>query len=237
MEKVDSDIKIEMWETMDSTKRTLQFNCSTEKAYGCSNYGISKTFSKSSDKIDIDFNGILIYDFCLTALGPATTTIDFGTLPNGTYNLNIKVAKEKSNGQLIVTPDYYEIKLDNQKQLQIINSPLQRVPTNTIWGTVGYHTSSSATLVQSFINSLQNLGATTQTYQSGDYGYFQVDSSGQILPPQNHGYYFVKPFILNYNGNTSALHTLVKDYGVNYGDALTITLYTTKGEIFRSWMH
>lgn len=232
VDKIDSNIKIKMWETVDSTKRTLQFYCSTEKEYGCTNYGIIKTFSKSSDNIDIDFNGILIYDLCLTAIGPATTTIDLGTLSNGTYNLDIKVERKKSCGQLIVTSDYYAITLDKQKQLQIINSPLQRIPANTIWGTVGYHTSSTATLVQTFIDSLQILGATVQTYQSGDYGYFQINSSGQILPPQGHGYYFIRPFIFNYAGNTSALKTLVKKYWTSYGNSLSIMLYTTKGEIF-----
>jgi len=235
VDQIGSDIKIKMLETVDSTKRTLQFYCSTEKEYSCSNYGISKTFSKSSDNIDIDFNGIIISNLCLTSIGPATTTIDLGTLSNGTYNLDIKVERKKSSGQLIVTSDHYTITLDKQKQLQIINSPLQRIPTNTIWGTVGYHTSSTATLVQTFIDTLQILGATAQTYQSGDYGYFQINSSGQISPPQNHGYYFIRPFIFNYAGNTSTLKTLVKNYGTNYGNSLNIRLYTTKGEIFRSW--
>jgi hypothetical protein len=235
VDKIDSDIKIKMWETVDSTKRTLLFYCSTEREYGCSNYGISKTFNKSSDNIDIDFNGILVYDLCLTSIGPATTTIDLGTLSSGTYNLDIKVERKKSEGQLIVTSDYYAITLDKQKKLQIINSPLHRIPTNTIWGTVGYHTSSTTTLVQTFIDSLQLLGATAQTYQSGYYGYFQINSSGQILPPQNSGYYFIRPYIFNCTGNTSALKTLVKNYGTNYSDSLSIILYTTKGEIFRSW--
>lgn len=235
VDKIDSDIKIKMWETVDSTSRTLQFYCSTEKEYGCSNFGISKTFNKSSHNIDIDFNGILLSDFCLTSIGPATTTIDLGTLSNGIYNLNIKVERKKSEGKLIVTSNYYEITLDKQKQLQIINSPLYRIPTNTIWGTVGYHSSSTTTLVQTFIDSLQLLGATVETYQPGDYGYFEINSGGQIKPPANHGYYFVRPFIYNYSGNTSLLKKLVKNYGANYNDSLNIILYTTKGEIFRSW--
>ncbi len=225
-----------MWETLDSTKRTLQFYCSTEKVYGCSNYSINKTLRKSSDNINIDFSGILIYDFCLTSLGPATTIVDLGTLSSGTYNLNIKVDRNRGEGRLIVTSDYYVIELDKQKQLKIINTPLHRVPTNTIWGTVGYHRSSTATLVQTFIDSLQFLGATAQTYQSGHYGYFEINSRGEIILPQNHGYYYIRPFIFNYDSNTSSLKKIVKNYGANYGDSLIINLYTTKGELFRSWI-
>ncbi len=95
VDQIGSDIKIRMLETVDSTKRKLQFYCSTEKEYSCSNYGISKTFSKSSDNFDIDFNGIIISNVCLTSFGPATTTIDLGTLSNGTYNLDIKCREEK----------------------------------------------------------------------------------------------------------------------------------------------
>lgn len=235
MEVIDSDIEIKMRETLDSTKRTLQFYCSTERIYNCSNYGISNTFSKSSDNIDIDFREILIYDMCLTSLGPATTLIDLGALSNGTYNLNIKVERKRNEGQLIVTSDHYAISINNQKQLKISNTPLYRIPANTIWGTVGYHLSSTSTLVQTLIDSLQILGATAQNYQSGDYGYFEINTSGQILPPQNHGNHFIQPFIFNYPGNTSELNNLVKNYGANYGDSLSIRLYTTKGEIFRSW--
>ncbi len=236
MDTIDSDIEIKMWETMDSTKRTLQFNCATEKVYNCSNFGISKTVRKTSDNIDIDFNGILLYDMCLTALGPARTTLDLGTLSNGTYDLNIDVERKKSDGQLIVTSDYYAIELNNQRQIKINNNPLYRIPTNTIWGTVGYHASSNMALVQTFIDSLQFLGATAQVYQSGDYGYFEINSGGQILPPQNHGYYFIIPFIYNYAGNSSDLKGLIKYYGASYGDSLSISLHTTKGEIFRSWV-
>ncbi len=235
-DKIDSDIKIKMWETVDSTKRTLQFYCSTKKEYSCSNYEISKWFGASSNNVDLYFQSIIVYDFCLTSIGPATTTIDLGTLASGTYNLDIKVEQEKSEGHLIVTPDSYTIKLDKQVQLQIVNPSLKRVPENSIWGTVGYHTNATETLVQSFIDSLQFLGVISQTYPPGDYGYFKINSVGQIVPPQNHGYYFIRPFIYHYSGNSFALETLVKNYGAAYDDSLNIILYTTKGEIFRSWM-
>lgn len=236
IDSIDSDIEIKLWETFDSTNRTLQLYCLTERIYNCSNYGIKNKFNKSSDNINIDFKGILVYDMCLTALGPATTIIDLGTLSNGTYHLNINVESMKSEGQLIITSDSYSIELFNQKQIKLINTPLRRIPTNTIWGTVGYHTSSTSTLVQTFIDSLQLLGATAKTYSPGDYGYFKINPNGQILPPENHGNHFIQPFIFDFSGNTSVLKNLVRNYGKNYGDSLSIRLYTTKGEILRSWI-
>jgi hypothetical protein len=231
---IDSDIGVRMWEILDSTKRILQIRCATEKYYNCMNYQISKTIRKTSDKIDIHFNGILVSDVCLTAFGPATTIIDLGKLSNRTYNLNIKVEGYKNEGKLIVTSEYYAIELNNQNQIQIANNILYRIPANTIWGTVGYHIGSTEPLAQTFIDSLQFFGATAQTYQPGNYGEFEIESSGQIIVPTS--YNFRQPFVFNYSGNTSKLKRLVKSYGANYGDSLSIILHTTKGEIFRSWM-
>jgi YbbR domain-containing protein len=138
IDSIDSDIEIRLWETVDSTNRTLQLICTTERIYNCSNYTIKNTFSKSSNIINIDFKGIYIGDICLTAFGPANTVIDLGTLSNGTYNLNIKVEGKKSEGHLIVTDDYYAIELNKRRQIIIMNSPLFRIPANTIYGQVGY---------------------------------------------------------------------------------------------------
>jgi hypothetical protein len=234
VDRIDSNIRIVMWETLDSTKRTLELRCFTERDYECSNFAISKTFSKFFNYIEIDFTGIRRSSLCLTAFGPARTRIDLGTLSNRTYNLDITVDRKKSEGQLIVTPDYYSIKLDKQQQLIIRNHTLHRIPANTIWGTVGYHTISTSELAQTFIDSLQILGAKAQSYQPGHYGHFEINSSGQMVIPE--GYKFTQPFVYNYTNNTSNLKKLVRNYGANYSDSLHIILYSTNGEIFRSWI-
>lgn len=169
IEVIDSDVRLKLWETVDSTGRSLMLYCSTEKQYSCSNYAIDRSFNVSPGNIQIDFNGITTPEICLTSIGPATTTINLGSLANGTYQLVINVERNKSEGRLIVTSGFYEIILDQQEKLQIVNPILNRIPDNTIWGNVGYHTSTTAPLVQSFIDSLLQLGATSQVYQQGDY--------------------------------------------------------------------
>jgi len=235
-EKITSDINIEMREKIDSTSRTFQFICKTQEEYPCCNYQIGNSFIKNSDRVEINFDGIIKPEVCLTAIGPATTTLDFGAISNGTYDLEINTEGKKSTGQLIITSDYYKIDLDKERKIQINYSTLQKIPTNTIWGTVGYQTNTNATVVQTFLDSLQLLGATNQTYPSGMYAYFQINSAGNILPPENHGYDHIKPYIFHYTGITSNLKTIVKEYGKNYGDSLNIVLYTTNGETFRSWI-
>jgi hypothetical protein len=231
-----SAINIKMWETLGNAQRIMKLHCSTEKHYPCSNFIINYTLTTNNEMILIDFIGTVEPKECLTAIGPASTTINLGTISNGTYNFEISVDKRKSKGALIVTSDYFKIDLDRQKNVSLPYTVLNRIPNGTIWGTIGYNTASSATIAQSFVDDLESLGASAQPYNAGEYGHFKIDENGQILPPENHGNYFNRPFIYHYTGNTQGLENIVKDYGQNHGDLLNITLFTTNGEEFRSWM-
>ena len=96
--KIDSQIVITIKE---SSSQILQLDFSTTKIYGCCNYSIDLSWKKSSNIIDITFRGVIETDWCLTAMGPATTTIELGTLSNGTYLLNFYVGGLKHSGELI----------------------------------------------------------------------------------------------------------------------------------------
>ncbi len=229
-EKIDSDIIIRMWETLDSTKRTFQLHCQTEEIYPCYNYGISNTFSVFSERIEIKLDGILVPDICLTALGPARAFLDLETLSEGTYGISILINNSQSTGSLIVDPEYYELNLDIKRQVDLKFDRLNRVPENTIWGRVNYHKSSTEQLAEAFFDSLKVIGAEYRAYRPGDYGYFRIDSDGNKLPPEYPGQKYVKPFIFEYTGEMSDLRTLLKNYRQLYDDLLTISLNTSKGE-------
>ncbi|MDR3286656.1 MAG: hypothetical protein LBT27_04370 [Prevotellaceae bacterium] len=234
-----SDINIRMIETLSNTKRTLRFYCLTKEIYPCINYSIGTIINKTTDKIDISFGDVIKYDGCFTAIGPATCDIDLDALSNGIYQLDINVNQKKNSGLLIVSDESYIVKLTENEQIKFINSPLMRIPPNTIWGTIGYHENSTSALVQNFINSLQQLGAVSKRYKQGTYGEYEIGSNGQIKQQgEDSGYHFAVSFIFYYSGNTSSLEGLVKYYGNHYGESLLyIILYTDKGEVYRSWMH
>jgi hypothetical protein len=235
LQNEDNDISIRMIETIDGAKRTLQFFCLTKEVYPCINYQISTTYNQTEDKINVTFGDVIRSEICLTAIGPAQSSIDLGTLNNGDYQLNIN----SSEGKLVVSDESYTITFSENEQFEIVNSPLMRIPANTIWGTVGYHEISTSALVRTFIDSLQQLGAVEQKYKQGHYGEYEIDEDGQIVQPgENSGYYFAESFIFHYSENISALENLVKYYGNKYGETLLyLYLQTDKGEIYRSWIH
>lgn len=231
----DENLKIRMSEKVDSTKRILILNCYTEKIFDCSNYGIKSSFVVTNDKITINFTELIIPNICLTSLGPATTIINLETLTNKIYELELNIGSSKISGQLDVTTGSFKATLPVQSKIQFINPDLKRVPQNTIYGTVHYHSTATSSLVQKFIDTLQILGAVQTTYSPGDYGNFQIEANGQIKQTQDVGYYFTRYYIFNYTNNSTQLKDLVKRFGVNYGSLLLVTLNTTRGETFYSW--
>jgi hypothetical protein len=233
----NENFRIRMNETVDSVKRTLTFRCYTEKIYLCSNYWIEATSNVINDKITINFIRIWEPEACLTSLGPAMTELHFDQLSNKNYEIVFNFSGFKITGRFDVTSQSFVATLPQQSRVQFLNPDLKRVPDNTIYGTVHYHQSTTNTIVQKYIDSLQFYGATTSLYPPGDYFRFQIDSTGRIKQTQDLGYYFTRYYIFNYSGNSSPLKDLVQRFGLAYPDDLIITLNTTKGEVFYSWKH
>lgn len=235
---VDSDINIRMVEIYDQSPRTVQFHCTTTKIYPCCNYPIYAAYQQSSNVIDISFKGVIESEFCLTALGPATAVIDLGALSNGTYRLNMHNGDIKHSGELIVSSDNYEINTNNS-HFHFTNTLLNKIPENTIWGTISYHQQGTSSLVQSFIAALMDLGAKKNSYHPGDYREFEIDKNGDIVQPgKDSGYYFAQSFVFYYPGNIADVEQLVKKYAFDYGtNYLYISVYTDKGDQLLSWMY
>ena len=228
-------LKIKMYETVDSTKKTLFFKCFTDKIFECSNYIIQSTYTLSNDKITINFIQIEKPNICLTSLGPASALIKLEGLTNKLYEVDLNFGTTKITGQLNISASSFKATLPTQTKVQFVNPDLGRIPNNTIYGTVHYHTAATTSTVQKFIDSLQFYGATSTLYPQGDYVNFQIESNGQIKQVQDLGYYFTRYYIFNYSNNSGQINSLVKRFGINYPNDLLINLNTAKGETFNSW--
>ncbi len=231
----DENIKIKMIETVDSVKRTLSFNIYTEKIFACSNYLIDANYTLTNEKITINLVKIITPIICLTSLGSAATIINIKDLANKTYDLELNFGTQKINGQFDVTTGSYTATLPIQTKVQFVNPDLKRIPNNTIYGTVHYHSAYTSSIIQKFIDTIQLYGATQSLYPIGNYEQFQIEPNGQIKQTQDLGYYFTQYYIFNYSDNSEQLKNLVKRFGINYGDLLLITLNSSKGETFYSW--
>jgi len=118
---IDADILIEVQEIILNSEKRVVLNCRTEKIYNCANYYIDRVQEKSADSITVNFKGISPDEICATALGPAQTKIDLGSLTNGLYSLTLKINHVENNGLLTITDSQIHLDFPQQYGIQILN--------------------------------------------------------------------------------------------------------------------
>lgn len=232
---VDSDIVIRMREELGNPKRSFELVLQTDKAYPCINYSLITNSTTTTDRISIEVLGINAPTICFTAIGPAGSTIPVSIIQNKSYDIEFKIGTNISTGRLICAPNEFTLQMYDLLQIKIDGPVLKRVPAYTIWGTVGYHSSTTINKVNDFINSLVTAGASGINLEDGNYNYFEIED-GNIKEPANSGYWFTKTFVYNFAGDKNLVRSIVKDYSKNYGDLMSISVYGDMGEEYLGWI-
>lgn len=232
---IDSRINIKLSEELFTNSKKVVLHCRTERIYGCMNYGIDYSVIKTANNFRIKFSRIIISEICLTALGPATNRINLGELNNGTYNLTLEVNGKEESAALIVTDSLYQINFQPGFNFKFDNTELHRIPQHLIWGSVGYINDSLTNVVDTFIDSLQILGASQINLSSGDYGFFEIDLFGNLLPPEYHGYPFIKMYKFEYQNDANDIKELMKRIQQQYVNQIYISCYTWQGDVIYGW--
>lgn len=233
---IDSKIFIETRELLDNDSRSLTFSCKTEKIYPCINFPILTDNGINENSFQITFTGIGETLICFTALGPASTVVDLKAVANGEYPIELNNANLKNKGILRVSDNEIQLIFEQQNGIEIVRPTTKRVPQKTYWGTIGYHQSSSATLVTEFLQKLTDKGAEFNKQTPGHYFYYEIDQNGDVITnTENSGYYFVKAFIFQFDGNESELKDVIKIDGKAYKTDLSINVETFKGERINNW--
>mgnify|MGYP000857685431 CR=1 FL=1 len=232
---IDSDIVISMSEELGNPTRSFKFGLQTDKAYPCINYSLITNSTTRTDKISIEVLGIYTPEVCLTAIGPASSAIPVTSIQNNTYDIEFKIGTNISTGKLICTSNEFKLQMNDLLQIKINGPVLKRVPVSTIWGTVGYHNSTSIDKVNEFISTIKTAGASELTLEDGNYNYFEIEN-GKIKEPTNSGYWFTKTFVYKFSGDKNLIRSIVKDYSKNFGDLMSISVHGDMGEEFLGWI-
>jgi hypothetical protein len=231
-----SKITIETREVLEPASRRLTFFCKTQKIYPCANIPILTEKQIDEASFKITFTSVGETSLCLTATGPATTSVDLNTLRNGEFEIELNNAYLKNKGTLKVTDTEIELLFDQENGIEIVRPNTKRVPGKTYWGTIGYHVQSSSVLADEFIQKFVAQGAAFNKQTPGNYFYYDINSAGDIVSNvESSGYYFLKAFIFQYDGDESALKNLIEVDGKNYKKDLSISVQTYKGEQINNW--
>lgn len=234
-ERIDSKLNIVLREELTSESRNLILNCRTERIYPCCNYGIDYNVVKGAKNFKVRFSKIVMPQICLTALGPAGCAVNLGSLAEGQYNLELEVNGKTEIAQLMVSKGSYQVNHQPGLNFKFENAELKRIPQFLIWGSVGYINDSLVSVVNTFTDSLQILGAQQVQLLPGDYWYFKVDAQGNLIPPEYHGYPFIKMFSYSFNGSLDELKEFISRYSSRYYDKLYISLNDWKGVVIYGW--
>lgn len=233
---IDSKIRIGVWEVLGANSRTLTLSCATERIYPSGGFGINTTKKAISNGHSITFESIFQPEYGHALSSPASTIVDLGATPNGTYEIELNNANFKNKGKLKVTDNSIHLIFGPQKGIELIRTVTRRVPDKTYWGTIGYHHQTSLELVENFLRKFEQIGGVFKKQTPGQYVYYEINNAGDIVVDEkNSGYYYVKPFIFQFEGDEVDLKNLIRTEGKNYKDQLVINVENYKGEFINSW--
>lgn len=233
---IDFQIFIETREVLEADSRRAILLCKTEKIYPCVNFSLLTEENIDKNSLELNFTSVGETRLCATALGPATTSIDLNTLTVGEYDIQLNNGSLTNEGTLKITDKDISLFFQYERGIELVRPTINRVPPNTYWGTIGYHTSSSIIVVNEFLQKLTAIGAEFSKQKPGHYFYYEIDINGDIITnTENSGYYFKKAFIFQFDGDESELKSLIRNDGKNYKTELSINVESYKGEQINNW--
>ena len=232
-----TDVQFSMAEYFEPGHRTLSFKFLTQKDFPCINYRIKSEYRMQGETLVISLSEVEGADVCLEAIAPATSFLDVGELATGEYPVVIEVGEALSNtGTLTVTAKSFDLVMNEEQGLIIETPRVLRIPDGMIWGNV-YASKPDAvrSVTQDVLNQLQGLGATSKMLLEGDYGYFSVDASGNIVDASVSSERTESMFLLDYPGEPSNLDRLISEVASAYDGKVAISLRTAAGDELKSW--
>ena len=232
-----TDVQFSMVEYFEPGQRTLSFKFLTQKDFPCINYQIKSNYRMEGEALVISLSEVEGADVCLEAIAPAASFVDVGELANGEYPVVIEVGEALTNtGLLSVTDESFDLAMNEEQGLVIQTPRVLRIPSGVIWGNVyAAEPDIVGSATQDVLNQLRGAGATSKMLVEGDYGYFSVDASGNIIEDSNSSDRTESIFLLDYQGESANLARLVKEVGGAYEGRVAVSLRTAAGDELKSW--
>jgi len=226
---VEDEFSVHLWEALDGNDRKFHLNIETILAKSCENAEIEYTQYNQQEGIFVTVSDI-INDHCTQGTFSAKANIPVGNLAVKEHDLDINLKNVIPNvGKLIVTNDYYEIKIDELNGIVIPNNKLYKVPENTIWGYVAYDDATGEIPNDNFMDELNNM-TSPFTATSGYYGYFEIEQNSSVQVFNDLSKVHVKPFVFKYSGPISQLEDLRDTYDSSNFPGVDFKIYLSTGE-------
>lgn len=229
---IDSKLIAMINEVINAANRNVVLSFYTEKIYSPAGSKIVGDFIQEDATFKIELEGLFISNCGAAIFSPASITFNLGSLHQASYLLDIIVNNTKLLGQLTVSEESFELRIQPNNLIYIqIEEKLLRVPNITIWGQAESIEPAPSRI---FLDSLKVLGAQSPNLKHGDYHYFKIDSNGNFSTNSVLGMPYGEFFIYKFVGDTSITRNLVKRFAKRYRDSIYIQLMGGRGEMFYS---
>lgn len=204
---IEGNLKLHLYEKLDSTKRQIYLIVESERLYDCENYGFEFDSKIDGDLLTVDFKRIFTPNLCISGRGPAVATFNLTSLADSVYKIHLKMPNFSREGYIEKHNDSYAFVMDDTAPMLITDKEIKRVPDNVVWGMLEYDKPLSVAYVDTFYMYMEQYGAVQNTYADGEYNFFQVNDS-MILNPGSDQYKFSNAFLMDYDGDFNLLVNL-----------------------------
>ena len=227
---IDDQFFTSPWEALSPTQREFKLRIGTLSKQACADDTLDLDYEQDGQRFIISINDIVSSNECIGDSAIIESSINLGSLSEGTYQLEINLRQEIINkGQLKVDENQYELEMESEHGISLPHPTLLRVPSNTIWGFAAYNDTKMAAAIEQFLQELTSI-TTTSSLDYGYYGYFS-NYQGQPLQLDDRpeGYVGYETFSRIADQNYTTIRNLVNRYRTDYGNQLEIKLFTADG--------
>ncbi len=226
-------LSIELRKFFENGQKNTALHVVSIEEYPCSNFQIKYETSQSGSSQVISFEGIRLYDACVTSVGPAMAFIEIGqALPGTHHDLVFIVNDESVSTSLIGEQDkvFLDLVKGDNPFIEIRNEQVKRVPGNFVWGYI--HGKAGITDIDSsiFYDSLWDAGVVKKNLPPGNYGFFRIGDEKLELFDQGHSNFHENYFLGEFEDDFDTLEDIAREFSEDY----VIAIFSGAGEIFHN---
>ncbi len=227
MHDLSGPVMLELREYAPEGERKFGLYAETKEEYPCLNFLIDYDLTHTSEGRHLHFLGVKAPTVCLTALGPAKSFVDLGEMDDGLHQLQFMLNEEYSEVNLLVSEEVIEVNMVSAHpgSLMFSEREMYRLDDNYAWGYIHAKSTKPDKEMGVFFQDLWELGATEESLDPGNYGFFRITKDAWYFFEHMQQYQPQNPFVFQFDEQFDQLCTLADDYSAYF----VIVLYDVQG--------
>lgn len=231
---LDEEFTLDLWEYLGQEPASgLAVRLSSTTEQPCLNTTVLSRFERVSSLLSLTLFDIAQPEVCDPGIAPATGEERLDGVEIGIFTLEVAIRDIVTNtGKLIITPNYYQVQMNETAGIKWLHTELRRVPANTLWGFLTYTTPAQRDYAALWLNNNVIANSQSMTLVDGYYGHYEVTNGGTALHVQDMPASGAIPFIVRYVGDSSAIDTWVADFRAGASGGQTLVVKDAVGRIW-----